>query len=241
MSSSGQVSSSGYSMNRLQVLLTHNMSRRRVRESWAVVSRTSPTWDEYYAVRARDATASAATETEEEHFSPVEEEKDPVDPYDEEQGSSTPYPVDQHPPSNASLPARATTSGASLHRAPRSRSYNPTQRRSSAASHPYRAQSYHESRRTCGDDCCFNYNQRSYRRRYTSGMSGRYRSRPSLEHIPVTIQPTRWYQVVGRRQCSNCRYQGRHQMTSWMCQSCKVPLCLMPFRNCYGIWHRQRC
>ena len=170
-------------------------------------------------------------------FSPEEEEEDPVGPYDEEQGSSTPNPVDQHPPSNASLRARATTSGTSHHRAPRSRSDNPAQRRSSAASHPHRAQSSHASGRDC--DRSFNYNQGSYRRRRcTSGRNG---SRPPLEHIPVTIRPTRWYQVVGRGQCGNCRYWGRHQMTSWMCQSCKVPLCLVPFRNCYGSWHRQWC
>nr|XP_019952101.1 PREDICTED: uncharacterized protein LOC109635390 [Paralichthys olivaceus] len=240
---SRQDGAAGCRVNGLQVSLsTDNMSSRRFRESWAVVTKASPTWDECYAARTRHGTASAAPETEEEHFSRVEEEKDPVDPNDEEWGLSSPYPLDQH----ASPPAPPATSAASLHRAPRPRSYNRTQRRSSAASHPYRAQGYHESRgpvfmqHTYGFS--FNCNRRSYRRRrYMSGMSGRYRPRPSLEHFPVTIQPTRWYQVVGSMQCRNCRYLGRHQMTSWMCQSCKVPLCLVPYRNCYGIWHRQRC
>ncbi|XP_021178467.2 uncharacterized protein LOC110369309 isoform X2 [Fundulus heteroclitus] len=59
----------------------------------------------------------------------------------------------------------------------------------------------------------------------------------SWEHLPVVIPPTRWYQVVGSMQCSHCKAQGRHQITSWMCQCCQVALCLKPYRNCYTEWH----
>ncbi|MEQ2252146.1 hypothetical protein ILYODFUR_018684 [Ilyodon furcidens] len=102
----------------------------------------------------------------------------------------------------------------------------------------------------CMCSCC----QRGCQpREYMSkeSLRGRYRERRFVErrywprvtsgvHLPVVIQPTRWYQVVGGMQCCHCKTQGRYQITSWMCQCCKVALCLKPYRNCYAQWHGER-
>lgn len=130
-------------------------------------------------------------------------------------------------------------------RAPRTRS-SWRRARGAAAYRPYKTNGYRNVRApvfrrpgrgggsssNCGrwsymPDIC---SPRRYKPHYTS-----------WEHIPVVIQATKWYQVVGSMQCSHCSDQGRHQMTSWMCQSCQVPLCLMPYRNCYAKWHSQWC
>ncbi|XP_034407616.1 uncharacterized protein LOC117743834 isoform X2 [Cyclopterus lumpus] len=104
-----------------------------------------------------------------------------------------------------------------------------------AAYHPDKASGYCEVRAPV------------FRRRGCNGGRRRYRPRgcmpkcTSWEHLPAVIQPTKWYQVVGSMQCSHCKDQGRYQLTSWICQTCQVPLCLMPYRNCYAKWHGQRC
>nr|XP_033469442.1 uncharacterized protein LOC117248448 isoform X2 [Epinephelus lanceolatus] len=119
--------------------------------------------------------------------------------------------------------------------------------RKAAAWQPYKTRQYHGWRPSvsmqggCGCNCGpRRYRQRRWRPRRC--QPERYRPRvTSSEHLPVAIQPTKWYQVVGSMQCSNCKAQGRHQMTSWMCQRCEVPLCLKPYRNCYTKWHGQGC
>ncbi|XP_054874440.1 uncharacterized protein LOC129350812 [Amphiprion ocellaris] len=213
----------------------------------------SPTWDACYAVRSTETPFSVDIDlpppaTESAGGSDLIPE-DPVDAEDKEDRLSTPSPVDQG--SHAASWSSSQISG-------RTRSVTPTHLRArrarrAAASQPNRGQGYNRSRAPvstghgCVCCCCS-------QRRYSQGRSvtRRYRSRryvssscmPSAalwEHLPVVIQPTRWYQVVGRMPCGYCKSQGRHKMTSWICQRCEVPLCLMPYRNCYTKWHAQIC
>ncbi|XP_037637744.1 uncharacterized protein LOC119495403 [Sebastes umbrosus] len=207
------------------------MSSRRFNDRWIVVDQMyeNPTWDECYAVLdtdwqfADDTDGLVSTmESELDDFTP--EEKHHVDPKEEEWWVSAP-----------SSPA---TSWSPPHNAPWTRSHR-RRSRGAAASHRHKAQQYRgfrapfsmQRRRGCGCNCSrWRYTPRRYRQRVTS-----------WEHLPVAIQPTEWYQVVGSRQCSHCKAQGRHQMTSWMCRICEVPLCLTPLRNCYSKWHGQGC
>lgn len=167
-------------------------------------------------------------------------EKDPVDPKDQEQSSSSPVlPLDMLPPLNSPIPSTSTSSSIPP-TAPRIRPIR-------AASTPSRARRFHRfkapfaMRHGCGSCCCCcNCSCRSFRPRRSWPRIYRPGKR-TWEHLPVVMNASRWYQVVGSMQCIHCKAQGRHQLTSWMCQSCHVPLCLMPYRNCYARWHDQRC
>nr|XP_033956633.1 uncharacterized protein LOC117459675 [Pseudochaenichthys georgianus] len=192
----------------------------------------NPTWDECYAVRPtkrrfeysttdmQDSPGVSRSESPRELgeiFSP--DEKDPVDTKEEQLLFPAPSPP-------------ATSS----QRSPRARG--------AAASNYYREN--RDFRRPVSGRCrfgCHYCSRRAYiRRRYPAwskpkiyGPSG-----TSWNHLPVVIKPTKWYQVVGNVQCSLCRDRGKRQKTSWMCQSCEVPLCLMPYRNCFTEWHEHR-
>lgn len=145
-------------------------------------------------------------------------------------------------------PSIPSTSTPEQHSTPRSMSRTEANRRHrrAAASHPYHARGYDRERAPASTEhrCCHNQEYRPQ-----SIMSRRARLRratatpnlPSWQHLPVTIEPEKWYQVVGSMQCEYCKAMGRHQQTSWICQLCQVPLCLMPFRNCYSVWHGQKC
>ncbi|KAK9541961.1 hypothetical protein VZT92_001969 [Zoarces viviparus] len=211
------------------------MSSRLVKPAWIHLDKVNekPSWGECYAAHDTDVPRSAM-ESKWDDFS--SEEKDPVDPNDD--GWRFPDPsshVDLLPSPSASF-SSPTLPWSPPHRAPWPRSCH-RRARGDATSHPYKAKGHCQFRardyRRCGG-CC-NCSQRRYKPRgYQPNVT-------SWEHLPVVIQPTKWYQVVGSMQCSHCRGEGRHQMTSWMCQSCQVPLCLMPYRNCYTKWHGQRC
>lgn len=153
------------------------------------------------------------------------------------------------PPSSLDLLQAASLS--LHHRALSTRPATPTEPRAqrasrAAAPNPWRG--YNASRAPvylgCKHCCCCCNQQRCRPRGYgpRGCMSGGYNSRPEVMwlHLAVMLEPIKWYQVVGSMQCSYCRAQGRHQMTSWMCQSCAVPLCLMPYRNCFFRWQRER-
>lgn len=161
--------------------------------------------------------------------------KDPSDPTDEERSLSSPVlPLDMLPSLNSPLPSPSTSSPPP-HTAPRIRA-----RRFHRFIAPF------PMRHSCGGGggggccCCCNCNWRSFRPRRSKLRIYRPGKR-KWEHLPVVMRPCRWYQVVGSMQCIHCEARGRHQLTSWMCQSCHVPLCLMPYRNCYAKWHDQRC
>ncbi|XP_042357496.1 uncharacterized protein LOC121954218 [Plectropomus leopardus] len=228
------------------------MSSTPLNESWFALDKVfeHPAGIECYTVQTSDAWLPDDTDllvsTMESVF--LEDlsldEKGPVYSKDEDWRFSAPSSqLDYIPPDNAPLPYPATSQ---LRSGPETRPNTSYQGRAreAAASHPYKARRYRRWRAPgsmqgrC--DCCCNCCQRRYRpRRY---RPRRYRPRvPSWEHLPVAIQPTKWYQVVGSMQCNYCKAQGRHQMTSWMCQRCKAPLCLMPHRNCYNEWHGQSC
>ncbi|XP_073338191.1 uncharacterized protein [Pagrus major] len=223
------------------------MADRRVGQSWLVMDETVRTWDECYAIRATDwifAGDAVIPDSTMESELDGPGEKDPVDPTDEEWCLSSPFlPLDLLPPPNSSLPS-PSTSWSPPHTAPRIRPIR-------AASPPSRARRFlgfrapSPTRHRCGGCCCCNCSRRRFRRRRFRPRRFRPRIyRPGVatwEHLPVVIQPFRWYHVVGSMQCSHCKSRGRHQMTSWMCQSCNVPLCLMPYRNCYAKWHDQMC
>nr|XP_020502730.1 uncharacterized protein LOC109993919 [Labrus bergylta] len=232
------------------------MSGRRFSESWRLLDKVTGnlSWEECYAVSRTEwnfpeDTDQLVSATESDVDDPGENEL--VAPKEENPFYSTPSsPLKLHSTSGAILPFPATTP-VPPQRAPRSRSKTPSQwrRRRAAASHPYKARGYRKyrapvsGRRSCGCCCCCNCSGRRYRPRGCVQRRRRYRLTPrvpSWEHLPVAIQPTKWYQVVGSMQCSHCKTQGRHQMTSWMCQICEEPLCLMPHRNCYALWHGQR-
>ncbi|XP_041645289.1 uncharacterized protein LOC121510947 [Cheilinus undulatus] len=219
------------------------MSGRRFSESWLLVG--DLTWDECYAICKKDGhfqedSNNVVTATETEIDNPGED--DPVVQAEEVLFCST--SVKRYSTSDDYIPL-STTPPPPLCRSPKRRSITPTKwrRRRAAASHPYKARRHCgyrapvSRRRSCG--CCCNCSRRREwlprRRRYT--LTPRV---SSWEHLPVAIQPTKWYQVVGSMQCSHCKAKGRYQMTSWMCQMCEEPLCLMPFRNCYALWHGQR-
>ncbi|XP_068583212.1 uncharacterized protein [Cebidichthys violaceus] len=217
------------------------MSSRRVKNTWVLLDEVNekPSWGECYAVHAVDLRFAdvprSAMESEWDDFSP--EEKDPVDPNDDGWWFSHPSShVDLLPSPSASFSSPASP-WSPPHRAPWPWS---RQRRSrgAAASRPYKARGHHRFRAPVSRfrrGGCHDYRRRTHRPRgYKPNVT-------SWEHLPAVIQPTKWYQVVGSMQCSHCSGQGRHQMTSWMCQSCQVPLCLMPYRNCYAKWHGQRC
>nr|XP_033469441.1 uncharacterized protein LOC117248448 isoform X1 [Epinephelus lanceolatus] len=233
------------------------MSWRCFNQPWLVLDRifNHPAGHECYTVRATDCrfpenADMLVSRMESElwdDFSP--EEKDPVYPNHQEWWFSTlSSPLDLPLLFNASLRSPAT-SWSPPHRALRTRFVPPNQwrTRKAAAWQPYKTRQYHGWRPSvsmqggCGCNCGpRRYRQRRWRPRRC--QPERYRPRvTSSEHLPVAIQPTKWYQVVGSMQCSNCKAQGRHQMTSWMCQRCEVPLCLKPYRNCYTKWHGQGC
>ncbi|KAL6491263.1 hypothetical protein MHYP_G00016080 [Metynnis hypsauchen] len=44
---------------------------------------------------------------------------------------------------------------------------------------------------------------------------------------------------VGRRACELCKQDGKKVKTSAFCMKCRVPLCLMPKRNCFLQWHQE--
>ncbi|KAF1376109.1 hypothetical protein PFLUV_G00227260 [Perca fluviatilis] len=231
--------------------------------SWIVLDNKlieTPTWGECYATHDTGGRSPGDTWTTT-FKSEVDdsEEKDPVEPKDD--GClSVPSPP------NSSFPSPAT-SWSPPHNASWTRSVTQNQWRAieAAASHPYKTRGHRGFRapvfmhHRCGC-CCCNCSHRRYRPwryrpwryrpwRYRAWRFRAWRRRPtrctprvtSWEHLPVTIQPTKWYQVVGRMQCSQCYAQGWHCMTSWMCQTCQVPLCLLPYRNCYAEWHGQKC
>ncbi|XP_034407615.1 uncharacterized protein LOC117743834 isoform X1 [Cyclopterus lumpus] len=196
----------------------------------------TPTWGERYAVVASDwqiaddsDVPESKMESEWEDFSP---EKNPVVPSDGRWFSEPFSHVDLLPSPSVPVSSPASSWSSPL-RDPWTRS---SQRASRAAAyHPDKASGYCEVRAPV------------FRRRGCNGGRRRYRPRgcmpkcTSWEHLPAVIQPTKWYQVVGSMQCSHCKDQGRYQLTSWICQTCQVPLCLMPYRNCYAKWHGQRC
>ncbi|XP_031146950.1 uncharacterized protein LOC116044075 [Sander lucioperca] len=215
--------------------------------SWIVLDKLidTPTWDECYATdwRSPDDTLTITCKSALDDS----EEKDPVEPKDEE-CFSVPSPP------SSSFPSPAT-SWSPAHKASWTRSVTQNQWRA-AASHPYKTRGHHGFRapvfmhHRCGCCCCCNCSHRRYRPWRFRPWRARQRRRrptrctprvPSWQHLPVTIQPTKWYQVAGRMRCSQCYAQGWHCMTSWMCQSCQVPLCLLPYRNCYAEWHGQQC
>ncbi|XP_030298695.1 uncharacterized protein LOC115597125 [Sparus aurata] len=216
------------------------MSDRSFSESWLSVDDTGPTWDECYAVSSTDwifegdiVIPNSTMESELDDFGPGA--KDPSDPTDEERSLSSPVlPLDMLPSLNSPLPSPSTSSPPP-HTAPRIR-----------ARRFHRFKAPFPMRHSCGGGggggccCCCNCNWRSFRPRRSKLRIYRPGKR-KWEHLPVVMRPCRWYQVVGSMQCIHCEARGRHQLTSWMCQSCHVPLCLMPYRNCYAKWHDQRC
>ncbi|XP_051502197.1 piggyBac transposable element-derived protein 4-like [Myxocyprinus asiaticus] len=44
----------------------------------------------------------------------------------------------------------------------------------------------------------------------------------------------------GRRRCRLCKEKGIEKTTIWQCDTCLVPLCLIPDRNCFREWHVQK-
>ncbi|XP_032384350.1 uncharacterized protein LOC116697131 [Etheostoma spectabile] len=222
--------------------------------SWIVLDKLSesPTWDECYATHDTDSRcpddASVIT------LKSDSDEKHPVELKDE--GCfSVPSPP------NSSFPTPAPSSSPP-HKDLQTSSISQNQWRDigATASHRNKVREHRGFRapvfmqRRCGGCCCCNCSQRRsrpWRSRPWRSRQRRFRQRrpkptrftpvTSWQHLPVTIQPTKWYQVVGRMRCSLCYAQGWHYMTSWMCQSCQVPLCLLPYRNCYAEWHGQTC
>ncbi|XP_033978367.1 uncharacterized protein LOC117476102 [Trematomus bernacchii] len=200
----------------------------------------NPTWDECYAVctterrveySTTDMLDSPEVSTRESprDMGEIPDEKDPVDTKEEQ----------------LLFPAPSEPYWTSLQRISQARSRRERRARGAAASNYYRE--------NCGfrgpvsERCrfgCHYCNQRGY----TPRSYPTWRSKPKIyrlsgtswKHLPVVIEPTKWYQVVGSEQCSLCSDRGRHQKTSWMCPSCEVPLCLMPYRNCYTEWHEHR-
>ncbi|KAM3875240.1 piggyBac transposable element-derived protein 4-like [Diretmus argenteus] len=65
-----------------------------------------------------------------------------------------------------------------------------------------------------------------------------------VSHVPVPCPQampteTRQKATAGRLQCTLCNQQQpkRRSLTIWKCKACKVPLCLIPDRNCFEKWH----
>lgn len=71
--------------------------------------------------------------------------------------------------------------------------------------------------------------------------SGTSQSR-GTQHVPVPIvKQTDASQKAtkGRLKCERCLLvDHKRSDTPWKCQACKVPLCLVPDRNCFFDWHR---
>nr|XP_055061722.1 piggyBac transposable element-derived protein 4-like [Misgurnus anguillicaudatus]XP_055061723.1 piggyBac transposable element-derived protein 4-like [Misgurnus anguillicaudatus]XP_055061724.1 piggyBac transposable element-derived protein 4-like [Misgurnus anguillicaudatus]XP_055061725.1 piggyBac transposable element-derived protein 4-like [Misgurnus anguillicaudatus] len=55
---------------------------------------------------------------------------------------------------------------------------------------------------------------------------------PAFPHRPRYIAQD---STIGRRKCKHCRYQ-----TPIVCETCHVPLCFQPKRDCFGEWHEQQ-
>ncbi|XP_034537207.1 uncharacterized protein LOC117811192 [Notolabrus celidotus] len=226
------------------------MSGRSFSESWRLLDQLSgnPTWQQSYSVCK---TEWHFQEDSENVMSTAEFTTDgPLE-------NDFVIPEKEEPCSSASSSSEATvffpeTSPPPQYRAPRHthRATEKMRRRRAAVSHPYKARGYHvniaptSTGHRCGGFCC-SCSQRRYKPWDIMARRARLRAAtvapnvPAGQHLPVTIHPTRWFQVVGSLQCEHCKAKGRYQMTSWMCQLCMVPLCLMPFRNCYSAWHAQ--
>ncbi|XP_007242571.2 piggyBac transposable element-derived protein 4 [Astyanax mexicanus] len=43
--------------------------------------------------------------------------------------------------------------------------------------------------------------------------------------------------TAGRKKCEHCKKDGRQTKTPVFCAKCGVPLCLVPARNCFKLWH----
>lgn len=80
---------------------------------------------------------------------------------------------------------------------------------------------------------------RAHRRRTLAQVCLRrtHHGRRLWGHLPVAIPSDRWYTGVGSLRCAQCQSQRSFNRTSWMCLECRVPLCLLTWRNCYSQWH----
>ena len=64
-------------------------------------------------------------------------------------------------------------------------------------------------------------------------------SNPNVAHLPVPLEraPCNSSHRFQRGQCRQCSSKNIEQKTMWQCQSCLVPLCLQPDRNCFLDFH----
>lgn len=44
-------------------------------------------------------------------------------------------------------------------------------------------------------------------------------------------------QIASSRRCAHCSTKKDQKRSSWICSTCSVPLCLLPNRNCFALYH----